>query len=98
MASNAERERLNRATGLAPLVCSALAFAIVMANVLAGVPPQPDENASAHLWQLLMAVQLPLIAFFALTADWRRRSTLVLFGLQLVGIALACLPVWLAGY
>ena len=92
------RATLNRAAGLAPLACSAVAFAIVMTNVLAGVPPQPDENASAHLWQVLMAVQLPLIAWFALTADWRRRSTVLLTALQVAGIAVACLPVWLAGY
>lgn len=92
------RARLNRLSGVAPLLCSATAFAIVVGNVVAGVPPQPDENASAHLWQLLMAVQLPLIAVFAVTADWRAGSTLRLLGLQLAGIACACLPVWLADY
>lgn len=92
------RALVNRASGFAPILCSALAFCIVMANIIAGVPPQSDENASAHLWQLLMAAQLPLIAVFAARADWGRRSTRLLIGLQLAGIALACLPVWLAGY
>ena len=55
------RTRLNRVTAILPLVFSALAFAIVMANLLSGVGPQRDETASAHLWQALMLVQLPLI-------------------------------------
>lgn len=90
--------RLNRVGAIVPLIFSALAFAIVMANVLAGVPPQSDENASAHMWQLLMAGQLPLIALFLLTADWRLRKPLLIAGLQLFGIAMAAFPVWLAGY
>ena len=92
------RAQINRFTGLVALLLSLLAFAIVMANIFAGVPPQPDENASAHLWQLLMASQLPLILLFIATADWRSRASALLLGLQLLGIALACLPVWLAGY
>ena len=90
--------RLNRIGAVVPLIFSALAFATVMANVLAGVPPQPDENASAHLWQLLMAGQLPLIALFLLTADWRSRKPVLIAGLQVFAIAMAALPVWLAGY
>ena len=92
------RLRLNRAAALLPLLLSALAFALVVANVAAGVSPQPDEDASAHLWQLLMVAQLPLIVLFLATADWRRGGPALLVGLQLCGIALACLPVWLAGY
>jgi uncharacterized membrane protein len=92
------RAQINRFTGLLPLLLSLLAFAIVMANILAGARPQSDENASAHLWQLLMVSQLPLILLFIATADWRSRATALLIGLQLLGIVLACLPVWLAGY
>ena len=90
--------RLNRFGAAVPLVCSALAFAIVMANILAGMPPQADENASAHLWQLLMAAQVPLIILFAVTANWRRWPAAIVLGAQLLGIALACVPVWRAGY
>jgi hypothetical protein len=88
----------NRIAGILPLLCSALAFAVVMANIITGVPPQPDENASAHIWQLLVMLQPPLILLFAVTADWRRWTPVGLIALQLFGIALACLPVWLAGY
>jgi hypothetical protein len=90
--------RVSRIAAVLPLLCSALAFAVVMANILSGVRPEPDENASAHLWQLLMIAQLPLILLFAATADWRRWTPVFVIGLQLVGMGLACLPVWLAGY
>ena len=92
------RMQVNRATAILPLVFSALAFGIVIANVIARVPPQADENASAHLWQLLMIAQLPLLLAFAATADWRKRSTVVLIAAQLFAIGIAFLPVWLAGY
>jgi hypothetical protein len=92
------RLRLNRAAGFLPLLLSGLAFALVIGNVVAGVPPQPDEEATAHTWQLLMAAQFPLIVLFLVTADGRWGRTRLFLGLQLCGIGLACLPVWLAGY
>jgi hypothetical protein len=90
--------RLNRFTLIAPLVLSALALLLVMTNILAGIAPQPDENASAHVFQLLIAGQAPLLALFLLSADWRTRWPLLLFAAQLAAIAIALTPVWLAGY
>ena len=92
------RAGVNRISLILPLALSAIAFALVVANIVAGVPPQPDENASAHIWQLLMAAQLPLVVVFLATADWRNWSPVLLFGLQLAAFAAACVPVWLAGY
>jgi hypothetical protein len=89
---------VNRVTSVAPLIFSAVAFAIVMANIIARVPPQPDENASAHIWQLLMVGQLPIIVAFLATSDWRNRSTKLIFAAQLMAFAAAAVPVWLAGY
>lgn len=93
-----DRIHTNRIAAVTPLIFSGLAFAVVMANIVAGVPPQPDEYASAHVWQLLMGAQLPLILLFALTANWHRRATAFLLAAQLIAIVIACLPVWLAGY
>lgn len=92
------KARVNRLAAVVPLVLSGLAFAIAVANVMAGVPPQPDEGTSAHIWQLLMAAQLPVIILFVATADWKRGSTPALVGAQAVGFAIACVPVWVAGY
>ena len=90
--------RVNRLSFVIPLVLSALAFLLVMANIIAAVPPQPDENASAHIWQLLMALQLPLIILFLITADWRSWSPSWLFAAQVGAMIIACAPVWFAGY
>ena len=92
------RSTVNRITLVLPLVLSALAFALVMTNILLGVPPQPDENTSAHIWQLLMAAQLPLVVLFLVTAEWRSWSPALLFGTQVAAIVAACFPVWAAGY
>lgn len=90
--------RFNRIASILPLIFSALAFALVMANGIAGVPPQPDEDATAHMWQLLIGLQLPLILLFVTTADWRKRLPAVFLGAQILALGLACLPVWLGGY
>ena len=92
------RFHLNRVAAVVPLAFSAAAFAIVMANILAGVPPQPDENASAHMWQLLIVAQAPLILVFLATAEWDKGHPAILLGAQIAGIALACTPVWVAEY
>jgi cell division protein FtsW (lipid II flippase) len=91
--------RVNRISAWVPLLCSTLAFAVVMANIIARVPPQPDENASAHLWQLLMVVQLPFVAVFVATADWREwRRPAMFIALQAAAVLAAAVPVFLAGY
>jgi len=33
---------------------------------LHGTAPQADEGASAHIWQLLMAAQTPIVLFFGI--------------------------------
>ncbi len=54
-------------TAFLPLAMSAIALASVVGYVLrySGGPVQ-DEGAVAHLWQLLMALQAPLIVMFAI--------------------------------
>jgi len=58
--------------------------------------PQADEGAAAHIWQLLMAAQVPIVLFFAI--KWlpqSPRQTVPILGLQ-VGAALAAMaPVFL---
>ena len=39
---------------------------------ITGFVREPDEGTAAHLWQLLMAAQLPLGLFFA--ATWMPRA------------------------
>lgn len=48
-----------------PIAMSLGAFTIVMISVaIFGVVHETDEGATAHIWQLLMAGQMPILAFF----------------------------------
>ena len=49
-----------------PLVMSLCALATVLVFLTVNGPaPQADEGTAAHIWQLLMAAQVPIIVFFA---------------------------------
>ena len=91
--------RLNRILMTAPVVCSLLAAGIVLGNVAAGARPQADENGWAHLFQLLIAGQLPLVLMFAATADWARpaRPLVALLVQALAGLAALGALAW-SGY
>jgi hypothetical protein len=83
----------------AAIALSLFATVIVVGNVVAGVPPQPDENAWAHLYQLAMAAQVPLLLLFIATADWKRpRPALILLIAQLCVAAAAFAALWWSGY
>lgn len=92
------RFQVNRTSFIVPLVLSALAFTLVIANIFAGVRPSTDENASAHIFQLLIVSEVPFTAVFLATSDWRVHRWSVLLAVQVVCVGVACLPVWLAGY
>jgi hypothetical protein len=83
-----------------PLAMSCAALTIVLGHLaLSGVARQADEGTAAHLWQLLMAGQLPVVAFFALKWLPRRpRPALLMLALQ-AGAALAALvPVFVLNW
>ncbi len=48
-----------------PLTMSLAALALVLGHAaIFGVVHEPDEGAAAHIWQILMATQLPIVAYF----------------------------------
>lgn len=58
---------LREPTAYVPLAMSFAALALVLVHAaLFGIVHQADEGAAAHVFQLLMALQLPLAAFFAI--------------------------------
>jgi hypothetical protein len=83
-----------------PVAMSLAALATVLAYVVRfGVARQPDEGAAAHLWQLLMAGQVPVIAFFAV--KWlpqNPRRALPVLALQVGAAFVAAAPVFLLGF
>ena len=57
---------LRRPSALLPLAMSFAALAIVLGHIaMFGAGREADEGTAAHLWQLLIAGQVPLVAFFA---------------------------------
>jgi hypothetical protein len=65
------------------------AYIFALATGHGGLVREPDEGAIAHIWQLLMAGQIPVLAFFAI--KWLPRAprpTLYVLALQ-AGAALA---------
>jgi hypothetical protein len=58
---------LKQPSAFVPVALSLAALGTVLLHLARfGVTHEPDEGAAAHIWQLLMAVQLPVIAFFAI--------------------------------
>lgn len=64
---------LKKPSAWLPLAMSLLALAIVVGHVaLFGAVREPDEGAAAHLFQMLIALEVPVVAFFAI--KWLPRS------------------------
>ncbi len=79
---------ITRGLMVAPIIFSLIALAIVVGNVAAGVPRQADEVTAAHLFQLLMAAQVPLVVGFIAITDWSKPSR-PLVGLTAQALAFA---------
>lgn len=88
---------LKRPSAFLPLVMSLCALATVMIFLaLHGSAPQADEGAAAHIWQLLMAAQLPLILYFAVKwVPQSPRAAGPVLVLQLVAALAAMAPIFL---
>jgi len=80
-----------------PLALSLTALSLVLGHViLYGVAREADEGAVAHLWQILMGAQLPVLAYFAI--KWLPRAprqTLCVMGLQAGAVVAAMAPVFI---
>lgn len=86
-------------SAMLPIAMSLGALSVVLiAIATGGTKPQPDEGATAHIWQLLMVGQLPFLGWFALR--WLKgdpRAGLSVLALWLVAFGASLLPVWLLG-
>jgi hypothetical protein len=90
---------MKRPSAFLPVAMSFAALAVVLGHVVMfGVIREADEGTAAHVFQLLMAGQVPIVAFFAI--KWlpqAPRQALQILALQ-VGAALAALaPVFFLG-
>ena len=88
---------IKQPSAFVPVAMSLAALATVLLRIaLVGTAPEPDEGTAAHIWQLLMALQLPIIAWFAI--KWlpqTPRQALLVLGLQASAALAALAPVFI---
>ena len=79
-----------------PIGMSMAALGTVLYHIArSGTAPEPDEGAAAHIWQILMAGQLPVVLVFAV--KWlpaAPRRALPVLALQVAAALAAMFPVW----
>lgn len=87
---------IRRPSAFLPVAMSLVALALVLSHIaLFGAAREADEGTAAHLWQILMAAQVPIIAFFAIKyLSQRPKPALLILALQIVAALAACAPVF----
>jgi hypothetical protein len=88
---------IKRPSAFVPVAMSLAALAVVLAHIItSGTARQADEGTAPHLWQLLMAAQIPIMAFFAISwLPQTPRVALPVLALQVVAAIAALAPVYL---
>ena len=91
---------IRKPSAFLPVAMSMIALAIVVVHIImSGTARQADEGTAAHLWQLLMATQIPIVAFFAIRwVPQSPRSALPVLALQAVAALAALAPVYLLNW
>ena len=89
------RQKINRISAIAPFVMSLSAFVLVLVAVATGWEKGiKDEGSAAHIFHLLITLQIPFILAFLVTADWERFMRVAsIISLQSAAVALAFGPV-----
>ena len=79
-----------------PIIMSVIAvFLLLIQLATNGIKPDIDEGALAHLWQLLVVIQIPIIVHFAFR--WLRRApreAITVIVMQGLALASAAVPVF----
>jgi hypothetical protein len=94
------RALMRQPTAFLPVAMSICALAMIVWFVAVyGVVHQPDEGTQARLWQLLVAGQVPLVAYFGIRwLPTATRSALVVLAVQAAALLLlAIVPLWALG-
>lgn len=89
------RQKINRISAIVPLFLSLSASILVLLAVATGWDKgMKDEGSAAHIFQILVALQIPFILAFLVTADWKRSMQIAgTVTLQAAALALAFAPV-----
>lgn len=87
---------MKKPSAFLPLAMSFAALTTVLVHVaMFGVAREADEGTAAHVWQILMAAQIPIVAFFAI--KWLPRTpqeALLVLALQGCAALAALAPVF----
>ena len=90
---------IKKPSAFLPVAMSFGALAVVLFHVaIFGAAREADEGAAAHIYQLLMVAQLPLLLFFAIR--WLPRSpkqAAQVMALQVGAVITALAPVYFLG-
>jgi hypothetical protein len=91
---------LKHPSAFLPVAMSLCALAIVFIFIaLHGTAPQADEGAAAHIWQILMAAQVPVVLFFAIKwVPQSPRQALPVLALQVSAALAAMVSVFLLNW
>lgn len=88
---------MKRPSAFLPVAMSVAALATVLGHVaLFGAAREADEGAAAHIFQLLMITQVPVVAYFAI--KWLPRTpkrAMVILALQASAALTALSPVFI---
>jgi cytochrome bd-type quinol oxidase subunit 2 len=86
------RHTINRICAIVPIVLSILDCVWVLGNVAGGVRGSGEGIGFKVFW-LLIAIQIPFILGYLVTAEWRRWRGPVGIALQVAALVLAFAPV-----
>ena len=88
---------MKKPSAFLPVAMSLAALATVLVTLAtSGIVRGGDEGTPAHIWQLLMAAQAPIVAYFAITWLPRApRQALFVLVLQVLAALAALAPVFL---
>ena len=102
MERNSVSAILRHPSAFLPLAMSLAALSVLFVSYIYGVAHgahgivrQSDEGTAAHLWQIFIAAQLPILAFFAI--KWLPRAprqTLYVLALQTGAVLASMAPVF----
>ena len=94
-----ETPTIRQPSAFLPVAMSRAALSTLILHIsLFGVARESDEGSAAHIWQLLMAGQVPVVGFFAVKwlAKTPRQAVKVLV-MQIGAAAAALAPVYWLG-
>jgi hypothetical protein len=96
------RSAITKPSGFIPVLMSTAALCVVLLHLFGfGTSPdmhagRHDEGPEAHIWQILMTGQMPIVLYFGIR--WMRsdpRGTLSVLGIQVLAFIAAAAPVFL---